>query len=113
MAKYIDAEALKRDLIDNRGFFPAIVAKAIEDAPAVNVVEVVRGRDFPVNNLIKECLEHSTYDIPYGTEALLIKCAETIHKLMQYVPVTCSTCSHENCDDCDHRLDGWQMKEDL
>lgn len=45
MAKYIDAEALKRDLIDNRGFFPAIVAKAIEDAPAVDVVQVVKCKD--------------------------------------------------------------------
>ena len=45
MAKYIDAEALKRDLIDNKSFFPAIVAKAIENAPAADVVEVVRCKD--------------------------------------------------------------------
>lgn len=44
MAKYIDAEQLKRDLIDNRNFFPAIVAMAIEDAPAADVVEVKHGK---------------------------------------------------------------------
>jgi rubrerythrin len=42
MAKeYIDREALKRDLIDNRGFYPSIVKAAIENAPAADVVKVV------------------------------------------------------------------------
>ena len=45
MDKYISANALKRDLIANRSFFPAIVAKAIEAAPAVDAVEVVRCKD--------------------------------------------------------------------
>ena len=45
MSKYIDSEALKRDLIDNRNFYPAIVANAIEHAPACDVVEVVRCKD--------------------------------------------------------------------
>ena len=45
MPKYIDSEALKRDLIDNRNFYPAIVANAIEHAPACDVVEVVRCKD--------------------------------------------------------------------
>lgn len=30
MARYIDAEELKRKLIDEKGFFPAIVARAIK-----------------------------------------------------------------------------------
>ena len=38
MARYIDAEALKIDLIDNRSFYPAIVANAIENAPTADVV---------------------------------------------------------------------------
>lgn len=42
--KYIDAEALKRDLIE-RGLYPAIVKNAIERAPAADVVEVVRCKD--------------------------------------------------------------------
>jgi hypothetical protein len=45
MPKYIDSEALKRDLIDNRNFYPAIVANAIEHAPACDVVEVLRCKD--------------------------------------------------------------------
>lgn len=38
MPKYIDAEKLKRDLIDNRSFYPAIVKNAIENAPTEDVV---------------------------------------------------------------------------
>ena len=43
MAEYIEREALKRDLIDNRSFYPAIVKAAIESAPAADVVEVRHG----------------------------------------------------------------------
>lgn len=38
MPRHIDAEKLKRDLIDNRSFYPAIVKKAIENAPIEDVV---------------------------------------------------------------------------
>ena len=38
MARYIDADALKRKLIDEKGFFPAIVAKALEEMPDADVV---------------------------------------------------------------------------
>ena len=38
MEEYISREALKRDLIDNRSFYPAIVKKAIENAPTADVV---------------------------------------------------------------------------
>lgn len=41
--EYIEREALKRDLIDNRGFYPSIVKSAIENAPTADVVEVVHG----------------------------------------------------------------------
>ena len=37
MADYIDREKLIRDLID-KGFYPAIVKRAIENAPAVSIV---------------------------------------------------------------------------
>lgn len=43
--EYIEREALRRDLIDNRSFYPAIVKCAIESAPAADVVEVVRCKD--------------------------------------------------------------------
>lgn len=36
MTRYIDAEALKQDLI-KRGLFPAIVKRAVEEAPTVDV----------------------------------------------------------------------------
>ena len=37
MTKYIDAEAFKRKLIDEKGFFPAIVARALEEMPGANI----------------------------------------------------------------------------
>lgn len=36
--RYIDADKLKRDLIDNRQFYPAIVKNAIEEIPTEDVV---------------------------------------------------------------------------
>ena len=38
MPNYIDKDKLKRDLIDNRSFYPAIVKSAIENAPTCDVV---------------------------------------------------------------------------
>lgn len=42
--RHIDADALTQYLI-KRGFYPAIVKRAIEDAPTADVVEVVRCKD--------------------------------------------------------------------
>ena len=42
---YIDREAFKRNLIDEKGFYPAIVARALEEMPAADVAEVVRCKD--------------------------------------------------------------------
>ena len=36
---YIDREEFKRKLIDEKSFFPSIVARAIEEMPTVNVSE--------------------------------------------------------------------------
>lgn len=44
MAKYIDADALKRKLIDEKSFFPVIVARAIDETPTADVVEVKHAR---------------------------------------------------------------------
>jgi hypothetical protein len=38
MPRYIDKDKLIRDLIDNRNFYPAIVKRAIENAPTEGVV---------------------------------------------------------------------------
>lgn len=38
MPNYIDKDKLIRDLIDNRSFYPAIVKRAIENAPTEDVV---------------------------------------------------------------------------
>ena len=43
MARYIDKEAFKRKLIDEKNFFPAMVARALEEMPTADVVEVKHG----------------------------------------------------------------------
>ena len=40
---YINKEAFKRKLIDEKSFFPALVARALEEMPAADVVEVKHG----------------------------------------------------------------------
>ncbi len=45
MDKYIKVETFKRKLIDEKSFFPAIVARALEEMPVADVVEVVRCKD--------------------------------------------------------------------
>lgn len=62
-----------------------------------------------IDELIKNCIEHSDYDIPEMTQIILKQSAIALAKLKEYVPITCHTCNHENCEDCDSRLDGWQM----
>lgn len=42
--RLIDADALKKSLLE-KGFYPAIVKRAIEDAPTVDAVEVVMCKD--------------------------------------------------------------------
>ena len=65
MPRYIDAEALTRDLIDNRSFYPAIVKNAIENAPAADVVSKSEYEQIKTDkdNLIKfyaECMKEHT-----------------------------------------------------
>lgn len=43
MARYIDVEVLIRKLIDEKNFFPALVAIAIDETPEADVVEVKHG----------------------------------------------------------------------
>jgi hypothetical protein len=40
---YIDREEFRRKLIDEKNFYPAIVARALEEMPAADVVEVKYG----------------------------------------------------------------------
>ena len=45
MAKYIDVEELKKELICNKNFYPTIIKNALEKLPPADVVEVVRCKD--------------------------------------------------------------------
>ena len=40
---YIDREAFKRKLVNEKSFYPAIVARALEEMPIADVVEVKHG----------------------------------------------------------------------
>lgn len=64
-----------------------------------------------IDEIIKNCIEHSEYDIPEMTQIILKQSAIALIKLKEYVPQDCRACNHENCEDCDSRLDGWQMGE--
>ena len=64
-----------------------------------------------IDEIIKDCIEHSEYDIPEMTQIILKQSAIALAKLKEFVPRDCTTCNHENCEDCDSRLDGWQMGE--
>ena len=64
-----------------------------------------------IDEIIKGCIEHSEYDIPEMTQIILKQSAIALVKLKEYVPTNCTTCNHENCEDCDSRFDGWQMGE--
>ena len=56
MSKYIDADALTQDLI-KRGFYPAIVKRAIEDAPEA----VVRCKDCQNSEICPDTLLWCNY----------------------------------------------------
>lgn len=93
MVKYIDAEALKRDLIDNRSFFPAIVARAIEEAPACDVVsmgvlaQVQWERDVAIEQL-------NSYGVGFAEKADVVRV------------VRCKDCYKRATEDCPMD-DGW------
>jgi DNA-directed RNA polymerase subunit RPC12/RpoP len=57
MARYIDAEVLKRKLIDEKNFFPSLVARAIDETPEADVVEVKHGHWIWLEGNLYECSE--------------------------------------------------------
>ena len=65
---YIDREAFKRKLIDEKSFFPAIVAKALEEMPTADVEEVRHG-EWIIENSERDWKDKDTY-------RLSIKCSE-------------------------------------
>lgn len=63
--RLIDADALEKCLLE-KGFYPAIVKRAIEDAPTVDAVEVVRCKDckYCHNDPLLLCDCHAEYVFP-------------------------------------------------
>ena len=52
MARYIDVEAFKQKLIDEKSFFPAIVARALDEMPTADVVPKSEVEKLETENLI-------------------------------------------------------------
>lgn len=94
--KYIDAEALKKDLI-KRGFYPAMVKNAIEHAPAADVAEVVHG-EWIVKTDYKTPLSHGYI----RKEKLHICpcCAKAYRQKMNF------------CGNCGAKMDGGKHETD-
>ena len=92
---YIDSEAFKRKLIDEKGFFPAIVARALEEMPDADVAEVNRGYWIPC------CDEPKLTRISAGISKVWVECSE------------CHTKGEENwkrCPICEAKMDGGKTK---
>lgn len=56
MKKHIEVEAFRRKLIDEKGFYPSIVARALDEMPAADIERVVR---------CKECNKFMEYSDEY------------------------------------------------
>ena len=62
MAKYIDVEELKKELICNKNFYPTIIKNALEKISPADVVEVVRCKDCVHYDAEYEiCVYHTTF----------------------------------------------------
>lgn len=57
MARYIDAGVLIGKLVAEKHFYPAIVARAIDDTPTADVVEVKHGHWIWLEGNLYECSE--------------------------------------------------------
>lgn len=75
MAEYIDREKLKRNLIDNRSFYPAIVKNAIENAPTEDVVPKSE-----VEKFIQEIdqIQKDKADVTYLKKQLIAKAKQEV-----------------------------------
>lgn len=84
LKEYIKREALKRDLIDNKNFYPAIVKYSLENIPAANVKEVVYAsweRPFLMHDHWYRRCTNCYCDSPHGA-------ADN----KEYMPPFCSVC---------------------
>lgn len=57
MSRYIDADAFKRKLIDEKHFFPAIVAKALEEMPTVDIDQTKTSFQEDLEFFVNDCTE--------------------------------------------------------
>ena len=80
MPNYIDRDALKRDLIDRIGFYPAFVKNALENAPVLVVVRCA------------ECKFFKTDTVAAGV-------VWGVCKLKKHITTVIDFCSYGVCDD--------------
>ena len=95
MAIYIDAEAFKRKLIDEKNFFPAIVSSALKEMPKEDVIEVKHGE------WIEDCGSYDLRDHFYHCS----KCGRPIN-------VICGTqlSDYPYCSNCGAKMDGKRVE---
>ena len=99
---YINKEAFKRKLIDEKSFFPAIVARALEEMPAADVVpmevykQVAWERDVAIEQL-------ESYGVGFGENKEL-----TEVKHGEWIESFSFDCWHYDCSLCG---EGYATKE--
>ena len=83
--RLIDADKLTRDLIDNKCFYPAIVKRAIENAPIEDVVarseveEIVQFRDKELVSLLKKAKQEVAREIFEELDDIRLKYYEGLY----------------------------------
>lgn len=90
MARYIDAEVLKRKLIDEKNFFPSLVARAIDETPTADVVEVQTEPEPMKNILVVYCCTTKYGDnrvgrCDYETNAKLPLSIDSIKRIEEHL----------------------------
>lgn len=116
MAEYIEREALKQALLE-KGFYPAIVKSAIEDAPAADVVEtntaVMVALQFAVE-LIRFCKRN------WGLDPLFdYRDQDELNKYAEYIRYLCGknqgfelTKEYAELFECGAKMDGKEGTDD-
>jgi hypothetical protein len=80
---YIDREKLIRDLIDNKEFYPALVKRAIENAPTEDVVprsEVEKAKQEVAREIFEEIEKNTEFCIRFIENTTLFDNEEEIRK---------------------------------
>lgn len=92
METYINVEVFKRKLIDEKSFFPAIVARALEEMPTADVEEV----------------RHAFWEEYWDTDYLMYfhRCSECKNDAPAKRDTYCDQLLTGYCPECGAQMDG-------